>query len=81
MPTLKSQLARLPTRPVAGQPHLACQAVTDTVAASLFPGRVMTSNNLGKGRPPAEVVRPWPVTAQHCNQVGRQQAGASKRRC
>ena len=39
MQTLRSQLARLPTRPVAGQPHLACQAATDTVAAFLFPGR------------------------------------------
>ena len=47
MQTLKSQLARLPTRPGANQPHLACQAVTDTVAAFLFPGRDVTSNNLG----------------------------------
>ena len=37
MQILKSQLARLPTRPGANQPHLACQAVTDTVTASLFP--------------------------------------------
>ena len=39
MQTLKSQLARLPTRPGANQPHLACQAVTETVAAFLFPGQ------------------------------------------
>ncbi|MCB0014541.1 MAG: hypothetical protein KDE34_21650 [Anaerolineales bacterium] len=55
MQILKIQLARLPTRPGANQPHLACQAVTDTVTASLFPGRVMTSNNLD------EAAWPWPA--------------------